>query len=32
VLSVALMIIGLRSAIHNSREFESDLKRRYPYA
>ncbi len=31
VLSVALALVGLRSMIHNSREFELDLKRRYPF-
>jgi len=31
VLSAGLLIVGLRSVIHNGREFELDLKRRYPY-
>jgi len=32
VVSIGLLVVGLRSVFHNNREFELDLKRRYPGA
>ena len=31
-ISLSLLVVGLRSVFHNNREFELDLKRRYPGA
>jgi len=32
IVSIGLLVVGLRSVFHNNREFELDLKRRYPGA